>query len=569
MVRLLSLAAAMAAAALLVGCSDTCERDADCPTGSICDAGLCLEKDAGGANCEAGDGDKDGRCGDGDNCPEVANPGQEDSDGDGRGDACDNCPAVANPNQEDTDGDGLADACDNCPATANPGQEDADGDLVGDACDSCPGAFNPGQEDTDGDGLADGCDNCPDMPNAGQKDLDGDQLGDVCDGDRDGDGTPNDGDCAPDDPAIHPAAADPCDGVDQDCRPAVCTFPITTRGGEQRLVDLACLPSSSLCAAVTSAPSGTGSLLFLDVSTGKTLLVLPASAPRGVAAQLRYEKPIAWVAGGDAVRAVALDGEGETLATLPAGEAPFAGPIAISPRGDLVVAAIEGSRILLLNPSQIIADGVPAVCEGPRCRFQDFSGLWTGGDDNGLLERKTPYRIELLHRADVNRAWMYLTFRDDRHLAVARIADDLEPTFGETVDPYNAAPVELAADREADRLYLVAANSAAVLLTPNSTPGKHDRVNFFPANEACTVGLGVATGRLLLGDGCDGAEPRLLAIPLGPDGLPSGLPPRSYRLPPDCRPVTIATLPSEETPDPDRLAVGCGGGEAIVLLGRD
>jgi hypothetical protein len=39
----------------------------------------------------------------------------------------------------DGDGDGVCDADDDCPAVADPGQEDADGDGIGDACDLCTG----------------------------------------------------------------------------------------------------------------------------------------------------------------------------------------------------------------------------------------------------------------------------------------------------------------------------------------------------------------------------------------------------------------------------------------------
>jgi hypothetical protein len=38
----------------------------------------------------------------------------------------------------DQDGDGITDASDNCPTVANPGQQDSDGDGIGDACDLTP-----------------------------------------------------------------------------------------------------------------------------------------------------------------------------------------------------------------------------------------------------------------------------------------------------------------------------------------------------------------------------------------------------------------------------------------------
>lgn len=80
----------------------------------------------------------------------------------------------------DADGDGRGDCADNCPAVANPGQENADGDILGDACDPCPlDAAN----DVDADGHCADADNCPVTANPDQSDIDTDGQGDVCDPD--------------------------------------------------------------------------------------------------------------------------------------------------------------------------------------------------------------------------------------------------------------------------------------------------------------------------------------------------------------------------------------------------
>lgn len=79
-------------------------------------------------------------------------------------------PVFMRVNMFDTDEDGLTDPCDNCPELANAGQDDLDEDGIGDVCD----------DDIDGDGVLNESDNCELVYNPGQEDADFDGTGDAC-----------------------------------------------------------------------------------------------------------------------------------------------------------------------------------------------------------------------------------------------------------------------------------------------------------------------------------------------------------------------------------------------------
>lgn len=74
--------------------------------------------------------------------------------GDGAVDAAIDACAACNPT--DSDGDGVDNVADNCPMVANAGQDNEDQDPLGDACDPCP--ISSTNSDADGDGVGNDCD---------------------------------------------------------------------------------------------------------------------------------------------------------------------------------------------------------------------------------------------------------------------------------------------------------------------------------------------------------------------------------------------------------------------------
>ncbi|MFN7953367.1 MAG: MopE-related protein [bacterium] len=183
-----------------------------------------------------------------------------DGDGDGIPDSVDNCPTVANPGQQDVDNDGIGDACDTCTdidhdGYGSPGHASCTAGAATDCDDSNP-SVNPGHVEVAGNGADDDCNpatldcvdgdgdgysvsggvcgpvDCSDSNanvNPGHAEVAGNGVDDDCNAatpdcvDADGDGSSVSGgvcgalDCNDGVASIHPGATEVCNQTDDDC----------------------------------------------------------------------------------------------------------------------------------------------------------------------------------------------------------------------------------------------------------------------------------------------------------------------------------------------------------------
>ena len=128
----------------------------------------------------------------------------------------DNCDGITDPVGsagcvtyfKDGDGDGFGGGKGSC-LCSDPGGDT----TVGGDCDDNSTAVHPGAAE-----ICDGLDNnCNGQTDEGFPDTNGDGIADCVATDIDGDGYPNNIDCAPYDPTIHPGATEICDSKDNDC----------------------------------------------------------------------------------------------------------------------------------------------------------------------------------------------------------------------------------------------------------------------------------------------------------------------------------------------------------------
>ncbi len=173
--------------------------------------------------------------------------GEFDADGDGwylDGGDCDDTDPDVHPGADDRPYDGIDQDCDGRDLT----DVDADGYdatyVGGDDCDDTDPGINPGAWDIPNDGIDQDCDGADAV-------------------DTDGDGWPDDQDCEPADPTVHPGADEACNGLDDDCNGEVDDGATCDTGGSDSGVQVV---QGKQCACVgCRATEPSSALLFLPL----------------------------------------------------------------------------------------------------------------------------------------------------------------------------------------------------------------------------------------------------------------------------------------------------------------
>jgi len=395
--------------------------------------------------------------------------------------------------------------------------------------------------------------------------------------DWDGDLAPDAEDCAPDDPAVHPAAVEICGGGDADCNPGGgCIVPLQTGHVAQ---DLAC-DAAGCAVAADAATDGLGAVVRID-STLAWSTLFEAVDPRAVALN-------------------AADGNGATVVTwdrwqqeltlrrlAPLGNptvvAPLSGlsrAIAISGRGKLGFAMDANAPKVEVFDAIRTANAAATNCQVPPpeipiigdllgelpCAVYDIGGL---SDGSGALAADAAAIDVAIRQPTSGNAQLYVIFAAEPRIAVGvfESGGDFLPGASGLLAPFAAEqPVAMAITPDGTRLYVLATGTEgpklAVIATGN-TRSAHSTVGVVPLPVACPTAVAVRGSELLVADACGS---QVLSFALGGDGLPTAHAPLALPLPGGCAPAQLALLGTGATALP---VATCDGASFVAIHGGD
>lgn len=369
--------------------------------------------------------------------------------------------------------------------------------------------------------------------------------------DWDGDGDPDQGDCAPSDPGRNRDKLEICDGIREGCTP-YCLLPLED---EREVLALRCSKKHRKCAVILSGEEA------------RTVEIFEADAP-----WLRVEVPgteapvdLDW---SEADRTLVILDElglrfaGSDGVLLPPILRLYAGFfVRMLPDGSLGAAVNYEPSAFTFRPTEVATTGEETSCDGGLCEESAILGFENAeGILLTYLEEKKRARLYVIREYFASLAFIELdplTLKKPLHADGSVRA--LHPSFYPRALWVSGEGLVVGGLVEPDQGIAGWVRITDALREPAPDP-------FTLPKAACPVAFDDATtpDALLMADDCNGS---LWELPVDVEGRPTGEDFRRLPLTRCDRPTHLASIPASAGEEASAF-VGCGGESHIVVYGR-